>query len=58
MTIAVALKVQDGIVLAADSASTLFGEGVGGAGPGVVNVYNNADKIVNLGKGLPIGIMF
>jgi hypothetical protein len=53
MTIAVSLKVNDGIVLAADSASTLMG-----AEPGaVVNVYNNANKIFNLRKGLPIGLM-
>jgi hypothetical protein len=53
MTIAVALKVNDGIVLAADSASTIMG-----ASPGdVVNVYNNANKIFNLRKGLPVGLM-
>lgn len=53
MTIAIALKVEDGIVLAADSASTLVtGDG------GVANVYNHADKIVNLRKGLPVGIAF
>lgn len=49
MTIAIALKVGDGIVLGADSASTL-------AGPnGVVNVYFNAEKLFNLVKGWPIG---
>ncbi len=54
MTIAVALKVNDGLVLAADSASTIM---AGGNGGDVVNVYNHADKIFNLHKGLPIGLM-
>ena len=49
MTIALALKVGDGIVLGADSASTLT------AGSSVVNVYFNAEKVFNLCKGLPIG---
>lgn len=53
MTIAVCLKVHDGVVLAADSASTLLQSGAGGVG--VINVYNNANKIFNLRKGLPIG---
>ena len=51
MTIAVALKVRDGIVLAADSATTLSGS------DGVENIYNHANKIVNLCKGKPIGFM-
>ncbi|MFO7966809.1 MAG: hypothetical protein R6U44_04340 [Archaeoglobaceae archaeon] len=45
------MKVNDGIVLASDSASTLLGEG------GVINVYNYAHKIFNLHKGKPIGGM-
>jgi len=49
MTIAISIKVNDGVVLAADSASTLFGAG------GVQNVYNTANKVFNLYKGLPIG---
>jgi hypothetical protein len=53
MTIAVSLKVNDGVVLAADSASTIMGAQAGA----VVNVYNNANKIFNLRKGLPIGLM-
>jgi hypothetical protein len=51
MTIAVALKVRDGIVLAADSATTLT------VGNGVANIYNHANKVVNLRKGKPIGFM-
>ena len=61
MSIAVAISVHDGVVLAADSASTLA-SGLPGMPPGVagpaqlaVNVYNNANKIANLFKGEPIG---
>src|ERR1700691_4101041 len=60
MSIAVAISVHDGVVLAADSASTLAAGAVGL--PGLVgpqqiamNVYNNANKIANLYKGIPIG---
>lgn len=51
MTIAISIKVNDGIVLAADSASTLSNES------GVIKVYDNAAKIANLYKDLPIGII-
>jgi len=54
MTIAVVLKVHDGVVLAADSASSMTGPDASG-NPAVWNVYNNANKIINLYKGLPIG---
>lgn len=53
MTIAIALKVNDGVVLAADSAASL-----GDANGEAVYVYNNANKICNLRKGLPIGIVY
>lgn len=56
MTIAVALKVHDGVVLATDSASTLTGSQPDGS-QSVLNVYNNANKIANLLKGSPVGIM-
>lgn len=59
MSIAVIIGVHDGVVLAADSASMLT---VGvpqqpGSQPavGVLNVYDNANKIFNLYKGKPIG---
>lgn len=55
MTIAVSLKVNDGVVLAADSASTIMQQGAGGGA--VINVYNNANKVFNLRKGLPIGMI-
>ncbi|MEV6845470.1 hypothetical protein [Actinoplanes sp. NPDC051411] len=56
MTIAVSLKVNDGVVLAADSASTLVALDPNGQAA-VVNVYKNANKIFNLRKGLPIGVV-
>lgn len=56
MTIAISLKVNDGLVLAADSASTLLAQNPDGS-TGVVNVYNNANKIFNLYKGLPVGMV-
>lgn len=52
MTIVVTVKVTDGIVLASDSATTFMDHN------GIpVKVYNNANKIFNLVKGLPIGAM-
>jgi len=59
MSIAVIIGVHDGVVLAADSASTLMvGPAPQTGSPqviGVVNVYDNANKIFNLYKGRPIG---
>lgn len=52
MTIVVSVKVTDGIVLASDSATTF----VDNSGT-PVKVYNNANKIFNLVKGLPLGAM-
>lgn len=54
MTIAVCVRVHDGVVLAADSASTLVQRTERGSF-GIVNVYNHADKIFNLISGLPVG---
>jgi hypothetical protein len=51
MTIAICIKVNDGIVLATDSASTLSDKN------GVIKVYENADKLANIYKDLPIGII-
>lgn len=51
MTVAVAVKVFDGIVLAADSATTL------NLGNGSAQVYNNANKVFHLHRSLPIGAM-
>lgn len=54
MTIAISIKINDGIVLASDSASTLLGQFPDGQ-LHVLNVYNNANKVFNLRKGFPIG---
>lgn len=56
MTIALLIKVHDGVVLAADSASTLIGANPDGS-TSIMNIYNNANKVFNLHKGLPIGAM-
>jgi 20S proteasome alpha/beta subunit len=47
MTVLVSVKINDGVVMAADSASS-FASGL---------IYHHAQKIVNLTKGLPIGAM-
>lgn len=49
MTIVIALKVGDGLVLGADSASTITN------GNTYHNSYFNAEKLFNLVKGLPLG---
>ena len=55
MTVALSIKINDGVVLAADSATTLIGPHPTTGQSTVFNVYNNANKIFNLCKGLPIG---
>ncbi len=52
MTVIVTVKINDGIVLACDSAATFSNEN--GA---PVKIYNNANKAFNLVKGLPIGTL-
>jgi len=47
MTVIISVKINDGIVMASDSASTF----------GIGQTYLHADKIVNLIKGKPIGVM-
>jgi hypothetical protein len=47
MTVLVSIKITDGAVIAADSASS-FASGM---------VYRHADKIVNLRQSLPLGVM-
>lgn len=49
MTIALSVLVSDGMVMATDSATTLIDSGT------VLNVFNSANKLFNLHKGLPIG---
>lgn len=59
MSIGILVSVHDGLVLAADSASTLSllqpTNIPDSQNPTVLNVYNNANKIANLYKGEPIG---
>lgn len=55
MTIALSVKINDGVVLAADSASTVMGGPPGAQTASVINVYDNANKAFNLLKGCPIG---
>lgn len=47
MTVLVSVKINDGVVMAADSASS-YANGM---------IYNNSRKIVNLREGLPVGAM-
>lgn len=51
MTLVIALKVGDGVVLGADSASTIS------AGNSYINSYFNAEKLFNLPKGYPVGAL-
>lgn len=59
VTIAVVVKVNDGYVLASDSATTMRKIVITPGSPPqlVTNIYNNANKIFNLRKGLPISAM-
>ncbi|WP_296798276.1 hypothetical protein [uncultured Methanobrevibacter sp.] len=57
MTIAIALKINDGIVLATDSASTIVGEEIEDGVRSVRHTYFTADKLFNLKKGSRIGAM-
>lgn len=52
MTLVIALKVGDGVVLGADSASTITA-----AASQYVNSYFNAEKLFNLVKGFPLGVL-
>src|SRR5208337_3623578 len=55
MSIAVLIGVHDGLVLAADSASTLVVNAAPQGAMAAANVYDNANKIFNLVKGKPLG---
>jgi len=54
MSIAIVIEVHDGLVLAADSASSLMVSSAPNV-VGIANVYDNANKIFNLYKGRPLG---
>lgn len=47
MTVLVSVKINDGVVMAADSASS-FASGM---------IYHNSRKIVNVHEGIPVGVM-
>jgi len=55
MSIGIVVGVHDGVVIASDSASTLIVSVAPNNITGVANVYDNANKIFNLYKVLPIG---
>jgi hypothetical protein len=52
MSIIVSVKIHDGIVMAADSVTTFYT-----ADGRPAQIYEHTDKIVNLVKGLPVGVM-
>ncbi|HEX6748422.1 MAG TPA: hypothetical protein VF092_14085 [Longimicrobium sp.] len=52
MTIAISLVVGDGVVLGTDSATSIVLPG-----ERYHNIYGNAEKTINLVKGLPLGLM-
>lgn len=56
MTICVGVKVNDGIVFVADSASSLAQTGLNGQQI-ISRVYNHGNKVFNLYRGLPIAAM-
>lgn len=56
MTIAISMKINDGIILATDSSSTIFGKNEDGIDE-VHHTYFTADKLFNLKKESPIGVM-
>lgn len=56
MTVCVAIKVHDCIVFAADSATSLTGVDAQG-NQSIVNIYDNANKVFNLHKRLPVAAM-
>ncbi|NJL95743.1 MAG: hypothetical protein HC915_19440 [Anaerolineae bacterium] len=57
MTIVLSVKVNEGVVVAADSAATLSGPVPGVANTlQVTNVYTHANKIIHLHKDLPLGL--
>ena len=53
MTVTISIQVMDGVVIGADSTSSLST-----GGHDVSNTYDNANKIVNICKGKPIGLYF
>ena len=57
MTVCVAVAVNDCLVFAADSASSLVSTDLSTGDSAIMNVYANGDKVFNLHKKLPISAM-
>jgi len=57
MSIAISLKIKDGVILASDSAASMRIASSDDAPGGITHVYYNANKIINIYKGLPLGVV-
>lgn len=57
MSIAISLKIKDGVILASDSAASMRFESPDGSHKGITHVYYNANKIINICKDLPLGVV-
>lgn len=60
MSVVIVVKVSEGLVLAADSAATLTGRVVqpdGMTTDSVLQIFNNAKKLLQIGKDFPIGVL-
>lgn len=57
MTVAVAVTVHDGVMLAADSAGAIPTVTATGEVQGIAYLYNTANKLLNVYKGLPIAMV-
>lgn len=57
MTVCVAVCIDDGIVFAADSASTMLATDMSTGASAVHNVYRHGNKVFNLCRGLPVVAM-
>lgn len=53
MTIAISMKINDGIILATDSSSTIFGKNEDGIDE-VHHIYFTEDKLFNIKKAAPL----
>ena len=60
MSVVIVVKVSEGLVLAAGSAATLTGRVVqpdGNVAEGVLQIFNNAKKLLQIGDNFPIGVL-
>jgi len=58
MSVGIVVKVSEGLVLGTDSAAALYGriEGPGGVQEGIVKIFHNANKLLQIGD-FPIGLL-